>query len=256
MSGSAARAAFAGLSLLTFGLWFGGATSRVHALVRAAASSPRIEVIEGSRVLSTRSVVLDGQPASIRRCLAPSTVSLPVVREAYEEIARREGHVIGPDDLPYIAVDQPDSAYVLWTCAADGHRKGMIATRSAGVIEYVLLDAEASAEGTRPGGVVLPGGASAPSGARGGLTIEEGGSSLTFFEAPGTPRDVAGALQASLGEAGYAVDPTEATTLNGVRAPRGEATRVVVPFKGKDRKGFLVVAPAGRGTSRATVIVR
>src|SRR5271170_7297196 len=127
---------------LACGLWIGGATARVHALVRAAASSPRIAPIDGSTTESTRQVQLDGEPARLRRCIAPAQLSLAAVRDHYEDVARHEGHVRGDDDLPYLAVDQPDSAYVLWTSAQDGHRKGAIIQRSAGIVEYTLLETE------------------------------------------------------------------------------------------------------------------
>lgn len=254
----ALRGVVAALALLSFGLWIGGATGRVHALVRAAAASPHIAPIAGSQVFPAREVVLDGQTARVARCVAPRTLSLAQVRDHYEDEARHEVHIHGDDELPYIAVDQPDAAYVLWTCAADGHRKGVIATRNAGAIEYTLLDAEAlvPVERGARSSVVLPGGAEAPEGARAALSVEEGGSSFTFFEAPGAPATVARELQTSLGRAGFELDDTAAPELEAASQKAHERARIVLPFKGKDKKGFIVIAPSGPGGSRATVVVR
>ncbi|HZU96479.1 MAG TPA: hypothetical protein VFF73_07305 [Planctomycetota bacterium] len=251
-----AAASAAGVAFLGFGLWIGGAAGRVHALVSAASSSPGISPIDGSKAENPREVVLDGQPARTRRCLAPKNMSVTAVRDHYEAIARRESRV-GEAEVPYVALDQRDGAYVLWTSVKDGHRKGVVVSREAGIVSYMLLDSEAL-PGRGQGAsstVVLPGGARAPQGARGGLTIEDGGSSFTFFEAPGTPAEVAAQVQASLADKGFAADQDGAPVLDeaGTKAAHG---RLVVPLKGRDQKGILVVAAEGRGSSRATLVLR
>lgn len=251
----AVQAGVIGLLFLAFGLWIGGATGRVHALVRAAASSPRVEPIAGSRLSPGHEVVLDGQPARVRRCVAPGGWTIVGVRDHYLELAHREGRLEGPStpkaaELPLAVVDEPHGAYVLWT-SIDGHRKGAIVQEVAGQVEYTLLDADPlPAESSQPGTVVLPGGARAPHGSRPGLAIQDGDSSFTFFEVKGPPADVAIELAASMTSAGFEVEAD--------LAPEGAAAshRVVLPFKGRDRKGFIVAAPTGRGDTRATVVVR
>lgn len=246
----ALQAGVFGLLFLAFGLWIGGATGRVHALVRAAASSPKVEPIEGSRVSPGHQLVLDGQPARVRRCVAPRGWTILGVRDHYLEVAHKEGHLESlKSDLPLVVVDEPHGAYVLWTSIADCHRKGAIVQDLAGEIEYTLLDADPlPAEMARQGSVVLPGGAQAPVGSRPGLAIQDGSSSFTFFEAKGPPADVARELAASMTTAGFEVDP---------ELVQGDAShRVVLPFKGREKKGFIVTAPTGRGDTRATIVVR
>lgn len=257
-AGRLARASGAALLLLGIGLWIGGATGRVHALVRAAAASPEISPLDGSRTAAPRSVVLDGQPARLRRCVAPRGMSISQVRERYEDLAERESRLESGEQVPYIALDQPDGAYVLWTCVATGHRKGVIVQRAAGLVEYTLLDSEALDEAHGKTSVLLPGGVAAPSGSRATLTVEDGNSSFAFFEAPGAPASVADQVKKSLEGAGYAVNVSSADAMDLVSSQkrRGGAPRVVVPFQGKDKKGFIIVAASGPSSSRATVVLR
>lgn len=254
-----AHAGGAGLLLLGLGLWIGGATGHVHALVRAAASSPQISPMDGSQSATPRQVILDGQPARLRRCLAPKNLSVGQIRDHYETLADQESCLPSGERVPYVAVNQPQGALVLWTNVKDGHRKGVIVQSNAGVVEYTLLDSEALEPGpsSRPS-VLLPGGAIAPAGARGAMSVEDGPSSFSFFEAPGSPTTVADQLKQSLATAGFEVDTSKADAMDVAtqRAPRGASSRIVVPFKGKEKKGFLIVAPSGTGSSRATVVVR
>src|SRR5437763_12275354 len=92
-----AQACGAGLLLLAAGLWIGGATGRVYALVRAAASSPRISPLPGSQAAAPRELVLDGQPARVRRCVAPGALSVEAVRERYEALAKSESSFTAAD---------------------------------------------------------------------------------------------------------------------------------------------------------------
>jgi hypothetical protein len=257
------RLAYAGsaaLLLLGTGLWFGGATGRVYALVRAAASSPQISPIDGSRTAPARQIVLDGQPARVRRCLAPKTWSVAQVRDHYEDMADAESRFESGERVPYVALDQAEGAYVLWTCVKDGHRKGVIVQRSAGGVEYTLFDSEALEPARTKGGsssVLLPGGAQAPAGSRSAFSVEDGASSFSFFESPGSPPAVADQLKQSLVGAGFEVDTSRADSMDLVNhAPQGSPARIIVPFKGKEKKGLLIVAPLGVSTSRATVVLR
>jgi hypothetical protein len=173
------------------------------------------------------------------------------VRDHYVELAHREGELPSQKaaELPFVVVDEAHGAYVLWT-SLDGHRKGAIVRETAGEVEYTLLDADPlPAEMARHGSVVLPGGATAPQGSRPGLAIQDGDSSFTFFEVKGPPADAARELAASMSTAGFEVESD--------LAPQNDAShRVVLPLKGRDKKGFIVASPTGRGDTRATIVVR
>ena len=183
------------------------------------------------------------------------------VREHFENIADAESRFASGERVPFLAIDQFEGASVVWTSVADGRRKGVIIQRNAGAVEYTLLDSEAlevptASTGGSSSSVLLPGGAKAPAGSRAGLSIVDGASSFSFFDAPGSPDTVADELKKSLAGAGYEVDAKHEEAIEETTRLRGSSSRVVVPFKGKENKGFLIVAPQGAGSSRATVVVR
>jgi hypothetical protein len=228
----------------------------VSALVRAAAYAPAIDPVDGSRSGTPRTLVLDGSPARVRRCEAPPGVSLASLVDRYDAVATRESDCGQGRTLPHATVCQGDVAFVVWTSSRDGHRKGVIASVEGGIVRYTLLDGEPlpGTEPSRSDGarLSLPGGITAPEGSRAGLTLEEDLSGFACFLAPGSSDSVASELRSSLERAGYSLDakaPSE-------RDARAEAGRVVVSFRGKDRKGVFVVAPERPALSRVTLALR
>lgn len=251
-----------GLGFVLGGLWISGGATRVRALVRTAVSAPRIEPLAGSHASVPQEMTLDGVPARVRHCTAPAGTTLAALREHYDALATRESDCGGGRVLPHVASDPGDVAFVLWTSPRDGHRKGVIAQVEGGVVRYTLVDGEplpgdALAGGSAPR-VYLPGGIVAPEGSRASFSLEESGRGWAFFEAPGSSDAVASALRSSLARAAYHVDERVQPELEAAReaAPRSGGSPVVVSFQGKDRKGFLVVAPARPGTSRVTFALR
>lgn len=258
-----------GLAFLGTGLYFGGAAGRVHALARAAASSPPMATIEGSRVLSAQTVAFDGQPARMARCLAPPGMSVEDVRSFYEKLAQSDSTLATPvsnakaklEALPYVASDQPGGAFLAWISAKTAHRRGVIVQGDASGIEYVLLDAgpleDDVNDETARGRVALPGGILAPPGSRRGLQMEEPSRAFSFVELRSSPEQAAVELAQAAEQAGYKVDAEAKAELDTVRAgPRVSASRIVVPFEGKGRRGVFIVSGADSGGSRATFALR
>jgi hypothetical protein len=254
-----ARALYAGavgIGFLAIGLWFGGAAGRVQALVGAAVSSPDVEVIPGSGAGTPRTISFDGQPARMRRCHAPRGFSVAAVRDHYEEVAKRESTFDEKHALPYLALDQPNGAFVAWTAAMGGRRKGVIVTEDAGQVDYMLVESEQPETFGRDQDRGLVGGITAPAGARTGLSIDEGASGFSFLELPGEPEEAARTLRSALVAAGYAIDEEQAPELEAAKAGVPSRARTVVPFRGKDRRGFAVIAGSKPGLSRATILIR